>query len=168
MLSKVDVNKLHRMINNMNLPTLNFFRMCVLKGFTPQYTQVTVGCNIARVATNVDVKCIDKNNEIVLVENKVGYAHQYKSASTGLMNAPYQDRNNSAYNQHQVQVAMTAELHRIHFPLQIVKRSVVWRYDETGVTQYKLESWAQNKAKDVIRHIKNSKFYFLFAFSVIW
>jgi hypothetical protein len=71
-LPKRTAQRLERFTAKLTLPALNFFRMCQLKGYQPTYSQVTVGCVKARVATRVDVKCTDKDKQVVLIENKVG------------------------------------------------------------------------------------------------
>jgi hypothetical protein len=142
---------LETIVANFILPTVNFWRMCAIKHYTPQYSQVTVGNPLVPVATKVDVKCWDEAKRgVVIIENKVGYANHYHAA-TGNMLAPHQDKPDSAYNQHQIQLAVTSELHRTYFPSQPIAASYVWKYDADGVSVHPLESWAKDRAARVVQ-----------------
>jgi hypothetical protein len=156
-LTKRESLHLERIVSKLTLPALNFWRMCAIKHYTPQYSQVTVGSIDARLATKVDVKCIDdKTKGVVLIENKVGY-NSFHHSSTGNMNAPYSTINNCTYNQHQIQLAMTTELHKQTFKNQNIVQSIVWKYDATGVSEFPLENWARDGAKEVLKLVINSK-----------
>lgn len=144
------------MAASLTLPARSFFKMCVLKGLAPRYSQVTVGCPRARLATKCDVKCVDQHGRVVIIENKVGYANNYK-VGHAMMRHPYSDRTNSCFNQHQIQLALTTALHRIHFPGQSIAQCMVWKYDAQGVTVYPLEDWARSKAAQVIDIVARSR-----------
>ena len=149
--------RLERMTAKLSLPSLNFFRMCHLKQLRPMYSQVTVGSVIARVATRVDVKCIDRNGDVVLIENKVGYSG-FHHTGTAPMRAPFTAKSNCTYNQHQVQLAMTALLHRCQFPSQRISECFVWKYDDLGVSVFPLEAWAKEGAGAVHEMLRSTKF----------
>lgn len=137
-------------------PALNFWRLCVIKNYVPTYSQVTVGSISARVGTRVDVKCVDaaNNNAPVLIENKVGYSHQYHAANAQMC-APYADHSNCPYNQHQVQLAVTTHMYDTTFPRSNSSTqptgAFVWRHDEAGICEYELEPWARQGAAEVLR-----------------
>jgi hypothetical protein len=120
--------------------------MCVVKCLSPQYSQVTVGCTAARVATKLDVKCVNSSGDIVLIENKIGFANYYEIAC-GVLKAPYEGTPSTARNHHQLQLAFTKALHDRQFSVSgiKIKRSncFVWRFTEDGVTEYPLERWAE-------------------------
>jgi len=148
-----DITRVERLISSLELPALNFWRMCALKHYTPQYSQVTVGCIPARIGTNVDVKCIDDaSKSVILIENKVGYASYYHSYTDQLA-APFTNKTNSAYNQHQLQIALTTEMHKQTFPRQKIARSCVWRYEADGVSEFPLEEWAAAGASTVLQSL---------------
>ena len=124
--------------------------MCVAKQYSPQFSQVTVGCTEARVATKVDVKCLDAQQHVVLIENKIGFSGYYEAAD-GELHWPYKGVESSSRTHHQLQLAFTRALYERRFPGVCVKREncVVWRYDENGVTEYPLEAWAVAGVKHV-------------------
>lgn len=149
--------RLQQIAARLTTPARHFFRMCHVQQLTPVRSQSTVGCVRTPIATMVDVTCISKTDgAVVLIENKVGFS-TYLHASTGRMHRPCDDRSNSPYNQHQMQLALTTHLHNMTHPHQPASRSFVWRYDETGVTQYPLEAWASEKAPLVLNLVHRSK-----------
>lgn len=152
-LPKSAATRLLQMSTRLALPAQNFFRMCAARGFRPLYSQTTVGCRVTPVATMVDVKCVDANGCVVLIENKVGYS-EHARASTGPMRFPYQDQSDCAYNQHQVQLAATTLLHNMTFPAEKAVSSFVWRHDEEGVSQYPLEDWASDRISQVLSQMR--------------
>jgi len=139
----------------MSEPALRFFAMCVVKGYSPLYSQATVGCTAARVATNIDVVCTNAAGERVLIENKIGFSTYYNSAC-GTLRSPFTQHPNSPKSHHQLQLALTKSLHEKTFPSIPVKREncFVWRYDGDGVTEYVLEHWADAGALNVLKSLE--------------
>jgi hypothetical protein len=148
--------RLERLASHLLPPALNFFRMCHLKQLTPQFSQVTVGDVRARVATRVDIKCVNEHGQTVLIENKVGYNDGTYMHGNSRMRPPFAARVNSAYNQHQIQLALTEAMYQRQFSTHTVAESYVWRFDETGVSSFPLQAWARQEALTVLNMIETS------------
>lgn len=92
-------------------------------------------------ATAVDVLCVDRNGEHVLVECKSGFTGYY-TRCTGYMASPLHLHTDSLANQHQLQLAATTQMFKNTFPDKVVSKSVIIHVEGTKVSCYNLKPWA--------------------------
>lgn len=59
--------------------------ICQARGWTPQATQVPVGCWTMRIATMIDLICTDHQGRFILIEIKWNYDKYYDVHDQGLM-----------------------------------------------------------------------------------
>ena len=93
-------------------------------------------------ATAVDVVCINKAGEYILVECKSGFTGYYKCCTAKMMSAPLQCQTDSLANQHQIQLAATKEMYQRTFPDRVVGECVILHVEGTKVSRYSLKPWA--------------------------
>lgn len=119
----------------------------VRKGYTPVETQRYVKSPTHGLMTYVDLVVThpDSPDKLIFIEIKHGFErHLYRWC--GHMSAPYQDKEDSPKNQHQIQLALTCALGG---PSIDTVRSAVVQITGAGVVEHPLEPWAV----DVLDHI---------------
>jgi len=94
-------------------------------------------------ATAVDVVCINKAGEHILVECKSGFTGYYKCCTAKMMRAPLQCHTDSLANQHQLQLAATKEMYERTFPEHVVGECIILHVEGTKVSRYSLQPWAK-------------------------
>lgn len=112
----------------------------------PVDTQVPVGCQTLRVATAVDVVCMDKFGRHCIVEIKTGfenYYHRHTGTPLAHISPPQTD---SPANQHQLQLFVTEALFRRTFPGRRHGPAFVLRVDSFGVDVMPLQTWTKENA----------------------
>lgn len=78
------------------------------------YTEYPVGDEKKRIATAIDLLCIDKKDNILLLEIKTGYDANYTSKTKYNMRHPMNELNQSYWSQHQLQMLASRELFISH------------------------------------------------------
>lgn len=125
--------------------TYSFWKAMEALKLRPVETQLAVeACHKGRYyATAVDVVCIDKNGDYVLVECKSGFTGYYTRCTEKYMKAPLQQRTDSLANQHQLQLAATREMFEFTYPEKRVASSIILHFEGAKVSCYNLKPWAQ-------------------------
>jgi hypothetical protein len=116
---------------------------------TPKASQVPVGCIALRVATAVDVVCVDSQMRHVIVEIKTGFAGYYLRHTGNQLKHITPAVHDSAANQHQLQLLLTTELYRRTFPGHRIAAPVLLRVDALGVDVLPLQAWAKQAWKKI-------------------
>ena len=101
----------------------------------PVDTQVGVSHPTMKLATLIDVVCMDNKGSYRVIELKSGF-ETYYSKSNGKMNAPFEDQDNSPMNQHQLQLTATDAMFRHTFPTRSIGEPLIMRFDSNGVDVY--------------------------------
>lgn len=132
--------------------TMRICRILDMDHLRPVGAQFPVGHELLRVGTAVDLVCVDtsRDNQVVLVEIKCGFAWYYEKHTEWMMQPPFQDKHDSPHNQHQLQLALTRVLYSrtTGRPLDQI-RSVVYRTQNEGVAVYPLEDWALARSEQM-------------------
>lgn len=119
-------------------------------GLRPILTQVPVhGMPHCRVATAVDVVCLNRNNEVVLVEVKTGFANYYDVGRHD-MHGCFAGLKDSPRNQHQVQLALTCEMFENTTRIP-VREAYVVRAIAEGVQYIPLAPPIRDRARPMLR-----------------
>jgi hypothetical protein len=115
----------------------------------PKASQVPVGCTALRVGTAVDVVCIDSQQRHVVVEIKTGFAGYYLRHTGNKLKHITPSIDDSAANQHQLQLLLTTELYRRTFPTHRIGSPIVLRVDALGVDVLPLQVWVKQAWKKI-------------------
>lgn len=137
---------LQRLRNNLHLHTRRVVTGLHMLKLRPIASQLPVGHEILRVGTALDLLCIDIERHLVVVEIKSGFDTYYERHTLDRMRPPFQDKNDSPHNQHQLQLALSLLLfcRTYNLPTSQVKGCVL-RTFHRGVVHYPLESWARER-----------------------
>ena len=95
-----------------------------------------------RYATAVDVVCVNKHGEHVLIENKCGFTGYYSNCTNTMMKAPLDALTDSLANQHQMQLAATREMYHQQFPDHLLGTCLIVHIEGSKVSTYPLKAWA--------------------------
>jgi hypothetical protein len=114
---------------------LDAFSRTVLKaladaGMIPVASQVPVGSVNARVATAVDIVCMNHRSEFEIVELKTGF--EALDCGNAQMAGAFGALRNDACSQHHVQASCTRELFAHTFPTLKVRDAYVATVNRTG------------------------------------
>ncbi len=138
---------LHKQMNDY---TKRLFRTLDAWKLTPIEAQIPVGNASFRIGTAVDLLCRHEKGHKVVIEVKTGFDRYYRRFS-GMLKPPFQKQDNSPRNQHQLQLAFSAQLYSSQ-----VKEAVsayVVRIHRTGESVYPLDKWAKEKIADAFKAI---------------
>lgn len=142
--SKDQVDELERLRKKAHPFVGHLLNALVHKLEDPLYpidAQVAVGCyRRLRLGTGVDLVCRDERGGVWIVEIKTGYTENYRQFC-GYMRAPFNERDDSPYHQHQIQLLLTTVLYRHTFPLSKVVGACVVRIDDYMTYRYDLEPY---------------------------
>lgn len=123
----------------------------VLK-LTPALAQCYVGDASTKIATGVDLVCLDdESKRPVIIELKMGFNGTLDN-SNGFMKGILQAYPNSPRYQHQAQLAVTYELFKRTFGLEPV-RCLVLNGNDKGVHFHELEPAFRVHAADILHEI---------------
>ena len=82
---------------------------------SPVAWQVAVGCMRMRRGTMLDMVCRNSRGQFIVVEFKTGFNSYYYKWTGAYMRSPFHRQTDCAFNQHQLQLLMGAELYRRSF-----------------------------------------------------
>jgi len=112
----------------------------------PIASQLPVGHEVLRCGTALDLLCVDLQRRLVVVEIKSGFDAYYERHTMDPMRAPFQDKNDSPHNQHQLQLVLSLLLFCRTYGLPTARViGCVLRTYHKGVAHYPLESWARDR-----------------------
>jgi hypothetical protein len=95
----------------------------------PVATQVPVCHQTLRLGTLVDVVAYSrKTKNFRLIEVKTGYDKCYRKHNNKKVKAPFQAQTDSAYNQHQLQLAFTHVMYRHTYPTKRLDSPLLLRF----------------------------------------
>lgn len=123
---------------------------------TASFAQCYVGDSASRIATGVDLVCIDNvSKRPVIVELKMGFNGTLDS-SNGFMRSVLQTYPNSPRYQHQAQLAVTYELFKRTYGLEPVK-CLVLNGNDKGVNFHELEPAFRTLAPQILHEISKCR-----------
>ncbi len=96
-----------------------------------------------RYATAVDVVCMNKQGDHILVECKSGFTGYYTNCTKNMMCAPLDALTDCLANQHQIQLAATKEMYQKTFPDQTLGECLIIHIEGSKVSCYPLKQWTQ-------------------------
>ncbi len=94
-----------------------------------------------RYATAVDVVCINKLGEHILIECKSGFTGYYSNCTKNMMSAPLDALTDCLANQHQIQLAATREMYKHSFPDHVIGECLIIHIEGSKVSSYPLKPW---------------------------
>jgi hypothetical protein len=94
-----------------------------------------------RYATAVDVVCMNKQGEHILVECKSGFTGYYTNCTRNMMSAPLDQLTDSLANQHQIQLSATKEMYQNTFPEHHIGDCLIIHIEGSKVSAYPLKPW---------------------------
>ena len=125
-------------------------------GYVPEIAQGAVGYLPCRLATGFD--SIWRHNEThgkILIELKKCETFYYRRFC-GKMNYPFQDIDDSAHNQHQLQLGFTLWMLRKTHPYLVIEDAFVLRVHSKGHPEYiQLEPWVLERIHKTLNLIKD-------------
>lgn len=114
-------------------------------GWTPIASQVPVSSSSRKVATLVDLVCLDTCGNYVLTEVKTGFAGYHDKGSGARLLPPFHEHTDCPDNQHMLQVLATRLLflHTFDIPPERV-RSIVLRVEDKRVVPTRMAIWVDD------------------------
>ncbi len=94
-------------------------------------------------ATAVDVVCMNKQGDHILIECKSGFTGYYTNCTKNMMCAPLDQLTDCLANQHQIQLAATKEMYQQTFPDHLIGECIIIHIEGSKVSSYPLKQWTQ-------------------------
>lgn len=126
-------------------------------------TQVGVGCQVLRAYHAIDLVLVHRQATtpmgVVLAEVKCCESHYYKKAgrdrhgAAQRLHAPYEDKSNAPFHQHQLQMGWSGELWRATFPGVRVDGHLLIRAHSDGVDVERLQGWVADGRRQGLRRL---------------
>eukprot|EP00854_Cymbomonas_tetramitiformis_P026313 gene26313-32265_t len=119
----------------------------------PVDAQTAVACARSALHTAVDLVCVDlTSGAVIVVEVKCGF-DDYADEHNDFMRHELRRHDNSPRNQHQLQLAITAELFRRSYPRLHFGGGYIIRAMARGVYYEQLGAWARSAAPAALRRM---------------
>lgn len=110
----------------------------------PTSTQVAVRHASLPVFTCADAVAMDAKGKYHVIEVKTGYEKNWHKHTQFKMKYPFSECNDSAFNQHQLQVTATNEMYKHTFPSHKMGDPVLLNFNSAGYKVVPLQPWAAN------------------------
>jgi hypothetical protein len=124
--------------NSIHPRTRNILRYIASKQWSIVGCQVPVACKNTRIATSIDIVCMDTSTQcFILVECKSGFDSYYEVGSGHHMQHPFHTWDDSPFHQHQLQVVSGKVLFVYTYDIPVTRtRTCVLRSGRKGVQSY--------------------------------
>jgi len=115
-------------------------------GLEPLESQYPVANAKARVGTAIDLVCRDPTGSYVILENKLGFEAYYNTHTQHKMCAPFQQLDDSPYNQHQLYLLLAISMFEQQRNVKVNRNlSGVLRMSQRGLWEYSLMECSSDK-----------------------
>jgi hypothetical protein len=115
--------------------------------WTPIRAQFPIYIEALKIGTKIDEVDITENNELVIIDNKLGFK-KYLTKGNGMMKGPLSDVSNCPLNQQFLQVAMERIILEELWGVKVAKAYVIQGVPE-GVYPHKLPEWTVKRKYDI-------------------
>ena len=140
LLPKRQVLAIKRKLKKWSSSVYAFWRWVSLNKLLPVATQVAVGSEVLRLATSVDLVCLDKQGKVWLLETKLGFQTYLQRHTGKSLCAPFTNWNDCVAHQQQLQILGTKMLFEHTFPDRKVAQSLIVRMrpqkDDSALVDY--------------------------------